>query len=199
MTSRKNEYNYLPEGLKAPKDDGACKHLLGKELPSVELQGTNGKSVDPTKVASKYTVIFCYPMTGSPTNKMLWDNADEWNAIPGACGCTPQACGYRDTLTLFKDLDATVFGLSTNTPDYQKEAADRLELDYELPSDENMHFAKALKMPTFEFHGMKLLKRVTLVARDNKIVKVFYPIFPPNSDAAQVLTWLRDDTNQATS
>lgn len=191
MTSRKDEYNYLPEGLPEPKDDGACDHLLGMELPSVELQSTGDHFVDPSKVSSKFTVIFCYPMTGSPTNKMLADNADEWNAIPGACGCTSQACSFRDTITLFKDLKATVFGLSNNSPDYQKEAADRLELDYELLSDERMQFAKALKLPTFEFHGMTLLKRVTLVARNNRIVKVFYPIFPPNSDAANVLGWLQ--------
>lgn len=196
MTSRKNEYNYLPEGLTEPKDDGACDHLLGKVLPSIELQSTSGTTTDPSKSGTKYVVIFCYPMTGSPTNKLLWDNADEWNAVPGACGCTPQVCGYRDSISLFKDLDATVFGVSTNTPDYQKEAADRLELEYNLLSDEKMHFAEALKVPTFEFHDIKLLKRVTLVTRNNKIVKVFYPIFPPNSDAAQVLTWLRDDTNQ---
>jgi peroxiredoxin len=195
MTSRKNEYNYLPEGLAVPVDDGACKHLSGKELPSIELQSTSGKRIDPTKPASKYVVIFCYPMTGSPTNKLLWDNADEWNAIPGACGCTPQACGYRDTLSLFRSLDTTVFGLSTNTPDYQKEAADRLELDYELLSDEGMHFAEAIKLPTFEFHNMKLLKRTTLIARNNKIVKVLYPIFPPGSDAARALAWLQDDAN----
>lgn len=191
MSSRKNEYNYLPEDLPEPKDDGACDHLSGMELPSVELQSTSGKLVDPSKVSSKLVVIFCYPMTGSPTNKMLADNADEWNAIPGACGCTTQVCSFRDTMTLFKDLDATVFGLSNNSPDYQKEAADRLELEYELLSDEHMEFAKALKLPTFEFHGITLLKRATIVAQNNKIVKVFYPIFPPSSDAGNVLRWLR--------
>jgi peroxiredoxin len=190
MVSRKNEYNYLPEGLPEPKDDGACRHLPGKELPSIELQATSGERIDPSRGASKYTVIFCYPMTGSPTNKLLWDYANEWNALPGACGCTPQACGYRDTLSQFTDLRATVFGLSNNAPDYQKEAAYRLELDYELLSDENMQFTKALELPTLEFHSMQLLKRATLIACDNKIVKVFYPIFPPNSDAPQVLAWL---------
>jgi peroxiredoxin len=193
MTSRKNEYNYLPEGLPTPTDDGACAHLYGMELPSVELQSSQQQLVDPSKAKSKFVVTFCYPMTGSPTNELLWDNADEWNSIPGACGCTPQACGYRDTISLFKAANATVFGLSNNSPDYQKEAADRLELDYELLSDEHMQFAKTLKLPTFEFHGATLLKRATLIARSNKIVKVFYPIFPPNSDAANVLTWLREN------
>lgn len=190
-TSRKDEYNYLPEGLPVPNDDGACDHLQGMEIPSVELQSTSGKLIDPSKTSSKYVVIFCYPMTGSPTNKLLWDNAEEWNAIPGACGCTSQACGFRDTIALFKDLDATLFGLSNNSPDYQKEAADRLELEYELLNDEQMHFAEALKLPTFQFHDLTLLKRVTLIAQNNKIVKVFYPIFPPGSDAANVLKWLR--------
>lgn len=161
------------------------------ELPSVELQSTSGKLVNPTKASSRSVIIFCYPMTGSPTNKMLADNADEWNAIPGACGCTSQACSFRDTITLFNDLNATVFGLSNNSPAHQKEAADRLELEYELLSDEHMKFAKALKLPTFTFHGMTLLKRVTLIAQNNKIVKVFYPIFPPNRDSANVLGWLR--------
>jgi peroxiredoxin len=191
MTSLKNAYNYLPESLPEPKDDGSCKHLVGKELPSIKLQATSGKQVDPSRTPSKYTVIFCYPMTGSPTNKLLWDFADEWNAIPGACGCTPQACGYRDSLAQFKALGATVFGLSHNPPDYQKEAADRLELEYELLSDESMRFAKALELPTFEFHGMQLLKRATLIAQGRKIVKIFYPIFPPNIDAPQVLAWLK--------
>ena len=189
--SRKDEYNYLPKGLPAPNDDGACDHLLGMQIPSVALQSTSGKLVDPSRVSSKYVVIFCYPMTGSPTNNLLADNADEWNAIPGACGCTPQACSFRDTITLFKDLDATVFGLSNNSSDYQKEAAERLELEYELLSDEHMQFAEALRLPTFQFHDMTLLKRVTLIAQDNKIGKVFYPIFPPNSNAANVLEWLR--------
>ncbi|HKU18103.1 MAG TPA: peroxiredoxin [Candidatus Saccharimonadales bacterium] len=188
--SRKDEYNYLPEGLPIPEDDGACNHLLGMELPSVELLSTSGELVDPSKATSKYVVIFCYPMTGSPTNKLLWDNEEEWNAIPGACGCTSQACSFRDTISLFKDLDATVFGLSNNSPDYQKEAADRLELEYELLSDEQMKFAAALKLPTFQFHDLTLLKRVTLIAQNNKIVKVFYPIFPPNTDAGKVLAWL---------
>lgn len=192
MTSRKNEYNYLPEGLPEPKDDGACDHLLGMELPSVELKSISGKLVDPSKVSSKFVVIFCYPMTGSPTNAMLVENADEWNAIPGACGCTSQACSFRDTITSFNDLDATVFGLSNNSPDYQKEAADRLELEYELLSDEHMEFAKALKLPTLAFHGVTLLKRATLIVQNNQIVKVFYPIFPPSSDAGNVLRWLRD-------
>jgi peroxiredoxin len=133
-------------------------------------------------------------MTGSPTNKLLWDNADEWNAIPGACGCTPQACSFRDTMALFRELDATVFGLSNNSPSYQKEAADRLELEYELLSDEQMQFAKALRLPTFQFHDMTLLKRVTLIAQNNKIVKVFYPVFPPSSDAANALSWLRSQS-----
>lgn len=98
----------------------------------------------------------------------------------------------RDTVSLFEGLDATIFGLSDNSPNYQKEAADRLELGYELLSDEHMQFATAMKLPTFKFHDTTLLKRVTIVARDNKVAKVFYPIFPPNSDAANVLEWLRE-------
>jgi len=193
MVSKKDEFNFLPDNLPVPKDDGACDHLLGMELPSVELQSTGGRKVDPTKTGSKFVVVYCYPMTGSPTNELLIMYEKEWDMIPGACGCTSQTCSYRDTITLFKELNATVFGLSNNTPDYQKEAHDRLELNFELLSDQNMEFAHALKLPTLEFHGLTLIRRVTLIARDNKIVKVFYPIFPPASDAPHVLKWLREN------
>lgn len=193
MTSKKDEFNYLPEDLPEPQDDGACDHLLGMKIPSVALRSTSGELVNPAKVSSAFVVIYCYPMTGSPANTLLIKYENEWNMIPGACGCTSQTCGYRDSISSFKDLDATVFGLSNNTSDYQKEAHDRLELDFDLLSDQNMEFARALKLPTLEFHGLTLIRRVTLIARDNVIVKVFYPIFPPASDAPRVLEWLREN------
>lgn len=193
MVSKKDEFNYLPEGLPIPEDDGACDHLLGMDIPSIELQSTSGTKVDPSTEKSKYTVIFVYPTTGSAKNKTLIENEEEWNSIPGACGCTSQICGYRDSIEEFTALDATVYGLSNNTPDYQSEAKERLELDFDLLSDHEMKFASALRLPTFVFHNMKPIKRVTIISKRKKIVKAFYPIFPPNTDASHVLSWLREN------
>lgn len=193
MVSKRDEFNYLPEGLPEPKDDGACNHLLGMTMPSAKLRSTSGKLVDPSKTDTKYVVIFVYPITGSSTNQLLLEYEEEWNNTPGACGCTSQICGYRDLFSDLKELGTTVYGLSNNSPEYQKEAADRLEINYQLLSDENMDFAKALNLPTFIFRDWKLLKRVTLVFKDNKIVKVFYPIFPPSENASEVIAWIEDN------
>ncbi len=129
-------------------------------------------------------------MTGSPFNQKLINHEEEWNAIPGACGCTSQVCGYRDTLTRFNEIGVMVYGLSNNSSDYQVEAAKRLEIEYELLSDENMKFANSLRLPTFRWQDLQLLKRVTLIFKNNKVVKVFYPIFPPSKDSGEVFKWL---------
>jgi peroxiredoxin len=177
----------LPAGLPVPRDDGACRHLPGRRLPRLALASTGGRSVDLSALAGR-TVLYCYPRTGRP------DEAPPpgWNEIPGARGCTPQSCAFRDHyLELKRAGAARVFGLSTQDSAYQREAAERLGLPFELLSDEKLEFARALQMPTFEVAGMTLIKRLTLIVRAGRIEHVFYPVFPPEHNARAVLAWLR--------
>jgi peroxiredoxin len=176
----------LPEGIPAPADDGAADHLPGMRLPSVPLNSTSGDPVDLSSLSGK-TVVYCYPMTGRPGGEL----PQGWDEIPGARGCTPQSCSFRDHHSELRDLGARVFGLSTQSTGYQREAAGRLQLPFELLSDENLTFAVALGLPTFEADGMTLLKRLTLIIEGGKIEKVFYPVFPPDKNAEEVLAWLR--------
>jgi len=185
MTGPRNPQS-LPENLPAPTDDGACDHLTGMTLPSVSLASTSGKTVDLSKLTGT-TVVYCYPMTGRPDR----DLPEGWDDIPGARGCTPQSCAFRDHHEELQALGARVFGVSTQNTEYQREAIERLHLPYELLSDEGLAFAKALNLPTFEAEGMTLVKRLTLVIQDGKIEKVFYPVFPPDANAADVTAWLR--------
>ena len=176
----------LPKDLPVPQDDGACDHLTGMILPSVTLQSTRGRAVDLSKLKGT-TVVYIYPRTGRPDREL----PTGWNAIPGARGCTPQSCAFRDHYQELKDLGvAELFGLSTQDTPYQQEVAERLHLPFEILSDEKREFAQALKLPTFEVDGMKLIKRITLIARDGKIVKVFYPVFPSDRNAGEVIEWL---------
>ena len=188
----------LPKDLPEPQDDGACAHLTGMKLPSVALPSTRGRKVDLSKLVGT-TVIYIYPRTGRPDR----ESPAGWNEIPGARGCTPQSCAFRDHHGELKRAGAAqVFGLSTQDTAYQREAAERLHLPFELLSDEKLAFARALKLPIFEVDGMKLIKRLTLIARDGAIAKVFYPVFPPDRNAADVLAWLtaaRDDELRAIS
>jgi peroxiredoxin len=176
----------LPHGIPAPADDGAADHLAGMRLPSVPLDSTSGASVDLSALSGK-TVVYCYPMTGRPDSEL----PQGWDEIPGARGCTPQSCSFRDHHSELRDLGVRVFGLSTQTTEYQQEAAGRLQLPFELLSDENLTFAEALGLPTFEADGMTLLKRLTLIIQGGRIEKVFYPVFPPGKNAEEVLAWLR--------
>jgi peroxiredoxin len=185
MTKIENAYD-LPEGIPVPTDDGASDHLPGMRLPSVPLMSTAGKPVDLSALSGK-TVVYCYPMTGRPDRGLPQD----WDEIPGARGCTPQSCSFRDHHAELRDLGARVFGLSTQDTKYQQEAAERLYLPFELLSDEGLAFAKTLGLPTFEADGMILLKRLTLIIEDGRIGKVFYPVFPPGKNAEEVLAWLR--------
>ena len=176
----------LPKDLPVPQDDGACRHLTGMRLPQVALWSTAGRRVDLSWLAGR-TVVYVYPRTGRPDQEL----PTGWNAIPGARGCTPQSCAFRDHFEELKRAGAAqVYGLSTQDTAYQREAAERLHLPFELLSDEKLAFAIALKLPTFEVDGMKLIKRLALIARDGTIEKVFYPVFPPDRNASDVLAWL---------
>ena len=178
----------LPKDLPFPVNDGACNHLLGKYFPSINLSSTNDRYVDLSAILGR-VVIYCYPMTGQPGIKL----PDGWEKIPGARGCTPQSCAFRDHYQELSELETQVFGLSTQNTQYQKEAVERLHLPFELLSDYDLSFAEALKLPMFEVEGKQLIKRVTLIAEFGKIIKVFYPVFPPDRNADQVINWLRNN------
>jgi len=154
-------------------------------LPSVRLPSTGGRDVDLAGLPGT-TVVYCYPRTGRPDQP----SPPGWDAIPGARGCTPQSCAFRDHHGDLQALGARVFGMSTQTPAEQREAAERLHLPFELLSDERRVFAAALRLPTFEVASMTLLKRLTVIVRDGRIEKVFYPVFPPDRNAGDVVAWL---------
>jgi peroxiredoxin len=179
----------LPSDLPIPQDDGSTDHLKGMKLPQVLLKATNGKTINVGDIQGKL-VIYCYPMTGQPNVAL----PDGWDQIPGARGCTPQSCSFRDHYQELKDLGAEVIGLSVQTTEYQKEMADRLHLPFPVVSDVAYQFQKALNMPTFVAGGMTLLKRVTLIANNGVIEGVHYPIFPSDSDAAWVMDYLKKYT-----
>ena len=176
----------LPPDLPRPVDDGACDHLMGLAMPSVRLPSTADRLVDLGALGSGRTVIYCYPRTGRPGEPL----PDGWDMIPGARGCTPQSCGFRDHHRELADLGAEVYGLSTQSTAYQREMAERLHLPFAVLSDAHFALTDALRLPTFEAGGMRLIKRLTLIVRDGRIEHVFYPVFPPNESAAEVLAWL---------
>jgi peroxiredoxin len=182
----------LPAGLPVPEDDGAADHLPGTLLPPLGLVATDGSAVDLSSLAGA-TIVFAYPRTGAPGVPV----PAGWDAIPGARGCTPQACAYRDAHASFAALGARVYGLSTQDTGYQREAAVRLDLPYPLLSDAAFAFTDALRLPTFEFEGTRLLRRLTLVVRDGTIERVRYPVFPSDGDAAEALRWLRNDAGRS--
>jgi peroxiredoxin len=161
-----------PSHLPAPVDDGACDHLPGLTLPSVALPSTAGRLVDLGEFDAARTILYCYPMTGVPGAPL----PDDWDLIPGARGCTPQACAFRDHHRELANFKAQIFGMSTQTTDYQREMAGRLHLPFEILSDANFAFANALKLPTFEAGGMRLIKRLTLIIKKGQIETVsFFP------------------------
>lgn len=180
------DLNALPEGLPAPADDGAGACLLGVRFPAVKLQATTGQSVDISALSGT-NVIYCYPLTGRPGLSL----PDGWDDIPGARGCTPQSCAFRDHYQELRSLGADVFGLSTQPTDYQREVIERLHLPYALLSDAGLALVHALKLPTFQAGTMVLLKRLTLIVANGVIVKVFYPVFPPDKNAGDVVAWLK--------
>jgi peroxiredoxin len=177
----------LPPDIPAPQDDGAARHLAGMTMPDLELPATDGSTVNLAKLSGR-TVVYIYPRTGVPGI----DAPPGWDAIPGARGCTPQSCGFRDHAGELNRLGvAKLFGLSTQDTAYQLEAAGRLHLPFPLLSEEKLALTKALRLPTFSAAGMTLLKRMALVIDDGTIAKAFYPVFPPDKNAEEVIGWLQ--------
>lgn len=180
----------LPLDLPAPVDDGATRHLTGSMVPMVEIPSTNGDLVNLGLESNALTVVYCYPRTGRPDANAL-GGMEFWNAIPGARGCTPQSCSYRDHHEELQSLGAMVYGLSTQTTDYQREAVCRLHLPFPLLSDIRGEFTEKLRLPQFEVEGVRLLKRLTLIIAQGRILHCIYPVFPPHHDAGKVISWLR--------
>ena len=182
-----DSYETLPDNLPAPEDDGACDHLLGMRMPALSLPSTRGGEVDVAAIAG-LAVFYCYPMSGKPGVPL----PEGWDAIPGARGCTPQSCAFRDHHAEITALGAAVFGVSTQSTAWQAELAARVHLPFAILSDKAQKLADALNLPRFEAAGMRLLKRVTLIAKDARIIRVHYPIFPSNTDADWVIRQLRE-------
>ena len=180
------DLHLLPDKLPVPQDDGACAHLEGMQIPSLSLASTADRKVDLGS-ESGIVVAYFYPMTGRPDAPPMIG----WNEIPGARGCTPQSCAFRDHHAELRGLGAKVFGVSSQSPEEQKEAAQRLHLPFELLSDNLFELTSALRLPTFEYNSSRLIKRLTLIIEDGAICKVFYPVFPPNENADNVIAWLR--------
>jgi len=175
----------IPTDLPIPVDDGACDGLLNKNIPSVDLQSTKGVLIDPSTITG-LLVIFCYPMTGRP-GRLL---PRGWIDTPGAAGCTPQNCSFRDRFIDLTNMDVTLFGLSAQTHTDQAEAVLRLKFPYTLLSDSDLKFTDSLNLPTFKIENLRLNKRVTLIVKDGIIKKYFYPVFPPDKNVEDVINWI---------
>ena len=181
------DYTTLPDDLPAPDDDGAADHLPGTAMPALTLPATDGTRVTLNELGPERTVLYLYPMTGDPGRPL----PEGWNEIPGARGCTPESSGFRDHHAELTRAGARhVFGLSSQSTRYQTELAQRLELPFPVLSDESLQLAKLLELPTFETAGMRLYRRLTMIVAQARIEHVFYPVFPPNSHAGEVLEWL---------
>lgn len=181
-------YNILPEGLPVPIDDGQAVHLEGLQLPAISLPSTSGEHFGfDVNSNSEKLVIYVYPLTGQPEVAL----PEGWDEIPGARGCTPQACDFSDHHQQFRSLNTRVFGLSTQTTEYQLALKNRLHLPFDLLSDVDLQLKQHLNLPIFKTANLTLYKRLTLIIEENLIKKVFYPVFPPNQHALQVLDWLK--------
>lgn len=177
----------LPANLPVPTDDGACRHLAGMRLPDLALASTSGRRVNLATNRAARLVVYAYPMTGRPGTVL----PQGWDDIPGARGCTLETCGFRDHHAELAKLRTEVFGISTQSTTYQQEMVTRLKVPFEVLSDEGMTFVRALTLPTFTVEGMTLIKRLTLIVSAGRIEHVFYPVFPPDRHAEEVLGWLR--------
>jgi peroxiredoxin len=171
--------------IPAPIGDEDLSHLLKYKIKPIELKSTNNYLINLSEIKG-LSVIYIYPMTGIPNKP----DPDGWDNIPGARGCTPQSCSFRDNFSHLKKLNVSIFGLSTQTTEYQKEMVERLHLPFPVLSDEKLEFAKQLNLPVFEVENMKLIKRITLVLNNNKIIKYFYPVFPPDKNVNDVIKFL---------
>jgi peroxiredoxin (alkyl hydroperoxide reductase subunit C) len=189
MPERQNDLLNVDWSLiPAPSDDGGARHLPGMMLPPVDLAATDGRSVRLSVQAGRI-VVFAYPRTGQPGQIAL---VDDWDMIPGARGCTPQTCSFRDLLTDLKGAGArAVFGLSTQSTDYQREMAQRLHLPFPVLSDAKLDMTRALRLPTMTVAGEVLIKRLAMIVDNGRISHVFYPVFPPDRNAGDVLAWLQ--------
>lgn len=184
--ARQDDIYTLPPELPVPLDDGSADHLRGLELPSIPLRATDGTWVDLASLPGR-SVVYIYPRTGRPDQPI----PAGWDDIPGARGCTPQSCAFRDHHAEIAALGARVFGLSTQDTEYQREAVERLHLPFPLLSDADFRLTEVLHLPTFEVEGMTLIRRMTWIVRDGRIEDVFYPVFPPDQNASDVMAWLQ--------
>jgi peroxiredoxin len=175
----------LPDDLPVPVDDGACDHLEGMPVPALTLESSNGP-VDLVQFGEERAVVYIYPRTGHPDHPV----PETWDAIPGARGCTPQSCGFRDHADDLRALGAKVAGLSVQTLEDQVELSERLGILFPVIADPELALRDALSLPTFEFEGVTLYTRVTLVFEAGRIAKCFYPVFPPDKNAEEVVAWL---------
>ena len=182
------DYASLPADLPVPQDDGAADHLPGVAVPPLALRSSDGGTANLAELAAGRLVAYVYPRTGTPGEP----SPVGWDDIPGARGCTPQSCAYRDSLAEFERLGATVVGISAQSMAEQAEFAEREHIPFPLFSDSDLELAAVLRLPTFEAAGMTLYRRLTFVAEAGTIVKAFYPVFPPDRNAAEVLAWLAD-------
>ncbi|HEX3734616.1 MAG TPA: peroxiredoxin [Solirubrobacterales bacterium] len=181
-----SDYTSLPADLPIPQDDGAADHLTGLVVPALTMPSSDSGTGNLTELAANRLVAYVYPMTGTPGQPLPAD----WDDIPGARGCTPQSCAYRDSLAEFERLGASVVGVSAQSAAEQREFAQREHIPFPLLSDSDLGLAETLGLPTFEADGMTLYRRLTFVAEAGRIVKAFYPVFPPDRNAAEVLAWL---------
>src|SRR5438270_6038865 len=176
----------LPNDLPLPQDDGAARHLTGAALPDLALAASDGSEVNLARLKGR-TVVYIYPRTGRPGQPL----PEGWDGIPGARGCTPQSCGFRDHFAELKRLGvAQLYGLSTQSTEYQREAVERLHLPFAILSDADLKLTGALNLPTFTVEGMTLIKGMAWVIDEGVITKVFYPVFPPDRSAEDVVNWL---------
>jgi peroxiredoxin len=181
------DFHRLPDDLPVPEDDGASNHLPDAVVPSLALQGTAGDPVDLAAAAKGLLVVYVYPQTGVPGQPV----PPGWDRIPGARGCTLQNCAFRDSAQELSDLGAMVFGLSGQPLEEQREFATREHLPYPLLNDSEFRLADELGLPTFELDGARYYRRLTFIAREDRVAKVFYPVFPPQDNATDVIAWIR--------
>ena len=180
----------LPKNLPVPEDDGLASHLIGWKVPSVTLQSTSGQWIDLSTIEG-WIVVYCYPLTGRPDESL----PEGWDQIPGARGCTPEVCAFRDYHQDLQNMDVTVFGVSTQLLDYQSEMVRRLHIPFDILSDANLNLVNALKLPTMQVNNLTLIKRLTMIVHSSIIRHVNYPVFPPDQEPINVINWLRVDGN----